>query len=69
MKRFLVFYSETYYPDGGFYDFEKDFDSKEEAIAWCRTKDPDDFKYGDFHFIDITEENPKPVSVDYEKTS
>ena len=30
-KRFLVFAGETYYPECGWYDFIKDFDTLEEA--------------------------------------
>lgn len=31
MKRFLVFAGETYYPMGGWADFQKDYDTFEEA--------------------------------------
>jgi hypothetical protein len=31
MKRFLVFAGDAYYPKWGMYDFQKDFDTLEEA--------------------------------------
>lgn len=37
MKRYLVFLYGAYYPMGGMYDFEKDFDTLEEAIEYAET--------------------------------
>lgn len=33
MKRFLLFFVESYYPRGGWDDFKKDYDTLEEAHA------------------------------------
>ena len=34
MKRFLVFAGDAYYPEGGMYDFQDDFDTLEEAKSF-----------------------------------
>ncbi len=34
MKRFLVFAGDAYYPEGGMYDFQEDFDTLEEARSF-----------------------------------
>ena len=34
MKRYLLFAGETYYPTGGWSDFQKDFDSLADAHAY-----------------------------------
>lgn len=41
MKRFLVFSYDTYYPCGGMGDFQDDFDTLEEATAFCLTLNDD----------------------------
>ena len=38
MKRFLVFYGDSYYPGGGWTDFKGDFDSIEEALKFLSEK-------------------------------
>ncbi len=51
MKRFLVFAGDAYYPEGGMYDFQEDFDTLEEArsfVAKIKEKwesDWEDFKW------------------------
>ena len=34
MKRFLVFAGDAYYPEGGMYDFQDDFDTLEEVRSF-----------------------------------
>jgi len=34
MKRFLVFAGDAYYPEGGMYDFQHDFDTLEDARSF-----------------------------------
>lgn len=38
MKNFLVFFGMFYYPCGGFNDFDKDFDTLDEAIQFIQNK-------------------------------
>ncbi len=35
MKRYILFAGCNYYPDGGWDDMVKDFDSMEDAIEWA----------------------------------
>ena len=43
MKRFLVFAGDAYYPEGGMYDFQEDFDTLEEARSF-EAKIKEEFK-------------------------
>lgn len=41
MKRFLVFFWDTYYPRGGMNDFRADFDTYGEALDFCARNEAD----------------------------
>jgi len=49
MKRFLLFCGSQYYPGGGWYDFSKSFDSKEEALKAAAAPDR---SYDWWHIVD-----------------
>ena len=36
MKKYIVFYFDDHYPDGGMHDLVASFDSFEEALACCK---------------------------------
>ncbi len=38
MNRFLLFSCETYYPEGGWQDFDGSFDTADEALAWYQAR-------------------------------
>ena len=46
MKRYMVFAGDTYYPLGGFKDFQSDFDILENAVIFAKEK------LGGIDFID-----------------
>lgn len=50
MKRYLLFRGDDYYPMGGMYDFEGDFDSVSEAMIKLN-----DLSYDWFHIYDLEE--------------
>lgn len=39
VKRFVVFWIESYYPSGGMNDYKDSFDTMEEAIAYDKAND------------------------------
>lgn len=39
MKKYLLFCGDNYYPNGGWADFKKDFDTLEDALAADRSSD------------------------------
>ena len=41
MKRYLVFAGQTYYAQGGFSDFIRDFDDKDTAVEFGRSAEAD----------------------------
>jgi len=50
MKRYLLFYGSYYYPDGGWNDFEGDYDTVEEAMDDFILEHSDDW----YQIIDST---------------
>jgi hypothetical protein len=47
MKRFALFCGEDYYPDGGWKDFRRTFDTVQEALAVSRSV------YEWYHVVDL----------------
>ena len=61
MKRFLVFAGLTYYPNGGWEDFNASYATEEEAIAVCKSLIKDG--WNDWaHYIDL--ENPEKGRIE-----
>jgi len=57
MKRYLLFGWNTYYPDGGWNDFIKDFDTCEELHEYrCNTNEFDTYSVVDRDTKEIIEE-------------
>ncbi len=54
MKNFLLFYGNEYYPQGGFIDFEKDFDTFLEAVDFYEKKEASN-EYGWAHIYNLKE--------------
>lgn len=52
---------------GGFYDFKNGFDTAQEALDWCKNQNPNSFKSGYYHMIDIAEEKPEPIEINVSK--
>lgn len=50
MKRYIVFYGDSYYPRGGWLDLKEFFDSKDEAITVAEELSLDN--YGWSHVVD-----------------
>lgn len=48
MKQFLVFAGSDYYPEGGWHDFVRSFDSKDDAIMFVAQKRDGDW----WHIVD-----------------
>lgn len=59
MKRYLLFAGHHYYPIGGRHDFQQDFDTVAEAIAWIKhEKQSMEEYYGHldwWHVVDSTD--------------
>lgn len=54
MKRYLVFANDNYYPSGGWRDFQKDFDTLEEAVAYANEL-KDSKTWDRSHVVDTTD--------------
>jgi hypothetical protein len=69
MKRFLVFAFDTYYPGGGWTDFEASFDTLEEARAHAKTLiDPKlPAPVGNAHVVDLETGDQFHDYLDFEK--
>ena len=52
MKRFLLFGGITYYPSGGWFDFQDGYDTLKEAIAAAKQKFKDAPDYEWWHVYD-----------------
>lgn len=53
MKRYMVFAGDTYYPSGGFKDFQCDFDVLENAVSFAKEKLGDNDGWA--HIIDTAD--------------
>ncbi len=49
MKRYLLFAGDSYYPEGGWFDFKGDFDTVVDAIKSIALRD-----YDWYHVVDST---------------
>ena len=48
LKRYMVFFAETYYPKGGMGDFRADFDELDEASHYIVSEVAEDVKRGGY---------------------
>jgi len=64
-KRFLLFAGQNYYPDGGWHDFVKSFDTYEEADRYLRQEIIGQSQYGPiYRYVDQWPQ-PYPYAYDW----
>jgi hypothetical protein len=51
LKPYLVFAGPRYYASGGMWDFQRDFDTLDEAVEWVRKDQLSAMNYNDWYQI------------------